>query len=99
MSGSLFSIFGLKHRNTKIGLENYLLLLVTDCSDRYLSLRPVYLNLITHITISIIVNNIQYINSYFQLKYVPPSVHQINSNQNLVDIAPNFQPPPQLHGY
>ena len=41
---------------------------------------------------SIKYNNIQYNNSYCQLKYGPPYLHQIKSNQNLVDLAPHVQP-------
>ena len=55
-SGSLFSVFGQK--NTKTGLEKTYLLLVTGRSGRYFSWRHVYLNLISYITILIIVDMI-----------------------------------------
>ena len=43
--------------------------LVTDLLDRYLAWRPIYINLISYITISIILNKLQYINTYCQLNY------------------------------
>ena len=68
--GLVFSIFGLKkNRNTKTGLEIDIPFLVTDRSYRYLYSRPVYINLIIYINMSIIVNKLQYINSCCQLKY------------------------------
>ena len=42
-SGSLFSVFRLKNRNTKTGLEKDILFLVSYHVDRYLSWRPVYI--------------------------------------------------------
>ena len=66
-----FRIFGLKtHTETqKQDQKKTYLFLVNYFLDRYLASRHVYLNLIIYITMSIIVNKIQQINSYFQLKY------------------------------
>ena len=67
-SGCIFLIFFLKNRNTKTGLEKAYLFIVNDCLYRYFASMLVYLNLITYITMSIIGNRLQYINSYFRLK-------------------------------
>ena len=77
LSSSLFSIFGLKKRNTKIGLEKYILFLVTDRLDSNLSWNHVYQKIISYITIPSMVNMIHYINNYCQLKHGPPSLHPI----------------------
>ena len=70
MSGCLFSIFGLKNIETKIqDWKKTYVFLVTERSDRHLASRPVSLNLICCINMSILVNKLQYINSYCQLKY------------------------------
>ena len=59
-SGSLFSIFGLKHTESqKQDWKNTFLFLLTDRLDRYLSCRPIYLNLIRYITMLILVNEIR----------------------------------------
>ena len=69
-SGCLFLFFSLKHtQKHKNRTGKYIPFLVTDRLDRYLYWRPIYLNLINYITSSVIVNKLQYINSYFQLKY------------------------------
>ena len=69
-SGGLFSILAFKNTETrKYDWKKTYIFLVTNRSDLYLSQKPVYLTLIRNITLSIIVNNIQYINSYCQLKY------------------------------
>ena len=58
-SSSLFSIFGLKITEIqKLNWKKTSLSLVTDRLDRYLASRPVYLNLIIYITMSIIVNEL-----------------------------------------
>ena len=59
-----------KFRNTKKGLEKDIPFFVTDRSDLHLAYMPVYQNLVSYITMLIIVNNLQYINSYCKLKYV-----------------------------
>ena len=50
-------------------LEKTYLFIVTDRLDYYLASSNVYLNLIRYITMSVIVNKIEYINIYCQLKY------------------------------
>ena len=69
--GSLFSIFGhrktLKYKNRTE--KRHTLFIVIDSSDRYLAWRPVYVNLTSYITISVLVHKLQYINSYCQFKY------------------------------
>ena len=70
--GRLFAFLSstFNHRETKKqDWKNTQLFLVTDRLDRYLAWIPVHPIFISHITISIIVNNCQYINSSFQLKY------------------------------
>ena len=65
-----FSVFDLyKNQKYKNGTGNDIHFLGTDRLDRYLACRPVYLYLISYITMLIIDNKLHSINSYCQLKY------------------------------
>ena len=68
--GSSVVFFGFWHwKNPETQKQDWkktYLFLVTECSDHYLDYRPEYLNLISYITMSIILNKLQYINSYCQ---------------------------------
>ena len=65
-----FSVFDLyKNQKYKNGTGNNIHFLGTDRLYRYLACRPVYLYLISYITMLIIDNKLHSINSYCHLKY------------------------------
>ena len=69
-SGCFFRILAKQKQKTqKQDWKKTYVFLVTERSDLYLSWRPINLNLIIYITMSIIVKNLEYINIYCQVKY------------------------------
>ena len=72
-----FKFLALKTETKKQDLKKDILFLMTDHLEQYLFQKPVIINLLTYITMSIKYNDIQYNNSYCKLKYGPPYLHQI----------------------